>query len=103
MFLGRMETKKREEWNELQSRASSMFVATKAARLETGSGAVANRAYGVLRLVQRVFQTAPLVELRSGAVANRAYGVLRLVQRVFQTAPCDSQFRCGFYCERRLA
>ena len=75
MFLGRMETKKREAWNELQSRASSMFVATKAARLET----------------------------RSGAVANRAYGVLRLVQRVFQTAPCDSQFRRGFYCERRLA
>ena len=75
LFLGRMETKKREEWNELQSRAFSMFDATKAERLA----------------------------LKNGAVANRAYGVLRLVQRVFQTAPRDSQFLCRFYRECSLA
>ena len=86
MFLGKMETKKREEWNRLQSRAFSMFDATKAEHLALKNGAVAC-----------VYPTCGV------HTSNRAYGVLRLVQRVFQTAPRDSQFLCRFYRECRLA
>ena len=59
MFLGRMETKKREEWNGLQSRAFSMFDATKAERLELKNGAVAC-VYPTCKRLPRLHAFTPL-------------------------------------------